>query len=336
MQIQLFKPALVAGFSFLVSLNATAQNYVDVEAERQAERRAREAQRASPPPQQPSVTPLAVESVSTGNTTPQQGTTYPQAGDAYQSNDSYGGIRPYSGSTRVITPVTTAPAAVSSTPSNMGDMVIMLQQLEEDVRRLNGIVEEQAAALRRLEAQSLERYVDLDRRLAGGVGAPPPSQAAPGSPSFGPQDPGSAGTGATVNNSGNQPAGQPAEQAAYRAAYDLVRNRQFDRAVTAFQAFLAEYPFGQYAPNAHYWLGELYLVISPPDPELARQSFKLLLDQYPDNAKVPDAMYKLGRVHFLKGNRDRAREYLDRVIANYSADNHPAAQLARDFIAENF
>jgi tol-pal system protein YbgF len=106
--------------------------------------------------------------------------------------------------------------------------------------------------------------------------------------------------------------------------------------VNSFRAFLEQYPFGRFAPNAHYWLGELYLVAEPPDPELARQSFKLLLDQYPEDPKVPDALYKLGRVHFIKGNRDRSREYLDRVIAQYGDENHPAAQLARDFIDENF
>jgi hypothetical protein len=51
--------------------------------------------------------------------------------------------------------------------------------------------------------------------------------------------------------------------------------------------------------------------VDPPDPESARQSFMLLLNQYPGNAKVPDALYKLGRVHFIKGNSDRAREFLN-------------------------
>ena len=117
-------------------------------------------------------------------------------------------------------------------------------------------------------------------------------------------------------------------------AYELVRERAFDDAVLAFTGFLADYPFGRYAPNAHYWLGELYLVLDPPDPELARQNFKLLLDQYPADPKVPDALYKLGRVQFIKGNRQRSREYLDEVIREYPS--HAAAQLARQFLLENF
>jgi hypothetical protein len=48
---------------------------------------------------------------------------------------------------------------------------LRVQQLEADVRRLNGLLEEATQALLQLlEAQSLERYVDLDRRLASGIG----------------------------------------------------------------------------------------------------------------------------------------------------------------------
>ena len=112
----------------------------------------------------------------------------------------------------------------------------------------------------------------------------------------------------------------------------MVRERQFEAAVDAFNTFLASYPFGRFAPNAHYWLGELYLVIEPVDPESARQNFQLLLDQYPNDRKVPDALYKLGRVQALKGNIDRSKEYLNQVIADYGAEQHPAAQLAKDFL----
>ena len=75
-------------------------------------------------------------------------------------------------------------------------------------------------------------------------------------------------------------------------------------------------------------------MIQPQDLESSRQAFTLLVTTYPDNPKVPDALYKLGKVHFLKGNRERAREYLDGVIQGYADTS--AARLARDFIAENY
>ena len=102
----------------------------------------------------------------------------------------------------------------------------------------------------------------------------------------------------------------------------------------AFQQFLRDYPDGKYAANAHYWLGELYLVVNPQNLEASRQSFTLLLTEYPDNAKVPDAMYKVGKVHYMKGSPDKSKEFLDRVIREHPDSS--AARLAREFQAENF
>ena len=298
------KPALFAGFLlWTVVLTTSAQDYVDVEAERRAEEAAQSGAVATP------LVPA---------------TQAPAA-------STYSGIRPYSGTTTVAQ----VPEDVTASPitgDDSGSMVLRVQQLETDVRRLNGQLEEALEALRLLEAQTLERYVDIDRRLAAGNGA--------GGETGSSAEAGSLG-GALSETNGSQETAQSAsvdaevgEEAAYRAAYDLVRLKQFDNAVVAFEGFLAEFPFGRYAPNAHYWMGELYLVITPPDPELARQNFNLLLDQYPADAKVPDALYKLGRVQFIKGNRQRSREYLDEVIREYPS--HAAAQLARQFLLENF
>ena len=284
------KPASFAGFLLLSAMPVVAQEYVDVEAERRAAAQA-------PLEEAPTVTPAT----------------------------SYTGIQPYSGSTIVAQPPTEAATPITGTDS--GSLMLRVQQLESDVRRLNGLLEEATQALRRLEAQSLERYVDLDRRLASAVAVELDETA--GSESML-----STNKASETSSAGRAVEVQEGEEAAYRSAYELVREREFDDAVAAFTAFLADFPFGRYAPNAHYWLGELYLVLDPPDPELARQNFKLLLDQYPADPKVPDALYKLGRVQFIKGNRQRSKEYLDEVIREYPS--HAAAQLARQFLLENF
>ena len=300
------KPASFAGFLLLGAVsNVTpvgAQNYVDVEAERRA------AATQAPVTQAP-VTPAPLE----------------EAAEVAPAT-SYTGIQPYSGSTTMAQPpVETATVPITGTDS--GSLMLRVQQLEADVRRLNGLLEEATQALRLLEAQSLERYVDLDRRLASGGSAASDEVAESTVVTPRPAPSENSVEGRAVD-------AQEGEEAAYRTAYDLVREREFNDAVAAFTAFLADFPFGRYAPNAHYWLGELYLVLDPPDPELARQNFKLLLDQYPADPKVPDTLYKLGRVQFIKGNRQRSKEYLDEVIRDYPS--HAAAQLARQFLLENF
>ena len=222
--------------------------------------------------------------------------------------------------------------------SELGNMFLQIQRLQEEVMRLNGKVEEQAYELSTLKEQSLQRYMDLDKRLGSG-GAPATS----GEPSAQTSNPAGVeginaagpllpeGPGATAP--GVEQAG---EADAYRSAYALVQGRQFEQAIPAFQQFLQRFPGGVYAANAHYWLGELYLVKEPPDLEASRQSFALLLSQYPDNSKAPDALYKLGKVQFLKGNREKAKEYLDLVIVQYEGTNNAVVKLARDFIAQNY
>ena len=249
-----------------------------------------------------------------------------QAARSYPAT-SYGANSAPAGTAVAPPPRTIAPAGGQN--QNLGQLFLQIQQLQQDVMRLNGLVEEQGYELRKLKEQSLERYVDLDKRLsaaAGGATVVAGSESAVDevSPVVTPTPAGNAG----------QAVEQPGEGEAYRAAYALVRGQQFDDAVQAFRQFLRDYPDGKYAPNAHYWLGELYLVIEPQDLESSRQAFTLLVTTYPDNPKVPDALYKLGKVHFLKGNRERAREYLDGVIQGYADTS--AAWLARDFIAENY
>jgi len=228
---------------------------------------------------------------------------------------------------------TAAPPA-SAGGSELGNMYLQMQQLQQEVMRLNGRVEELSNEVTTLRDQSLQRYMDLDKRIGG---------ASPAAPGAAPVAGGAAATGtATATNpppvtaSATPGVAQPGEAEAYQACYALVQGRKFDEAITAFKQFLQRYPDGQYAANAHYWLGELYLVLDPPDLEAARQSFALLLSQYPNNSKAPDALYKLGKVQFLKGNREKAREYLDLVITQYQGTDNAVVKLAQDFIDQNY
>ena len=307
-----------------LSFQAQAQDYVDVEAERGGRTTPAAPATATPGSTDPYASPAGTSAYPTqapGGTDPYS----VQPAQSYPAT-SYGMDNAPAG-TAVVAPATAAPAAPAGGQS-MGTIYIQMQQLQQEVMRLNGIVEEQANELRKLKSQSLERYVDLDKRLSAlGSGAAVNGNGS-GAPTVVPGSSASSGNGSGAE--------LPGEGDAYRSAYSLVRGQQFDQAVNAFRQFLGNYPDGKYAPNAHYWLGELYLVIDPPDLEASRQSFSLLLSQYPDNPKAPDAMYKLGKVQFLKGNREKSLEYLDQVIRDYGNTNSSAVKLARDFIAENF
>ena len=295
-----------------LSLEAQAQGYVDVEAERAS---GKQSVSSTQPTSNPQSTPT------------------PAVADPYRASPATAYPATSYGLNSTAAPATTLPAARAPVggqggDQDLGNLFYQLQQLQQEVMMLNGKVEEQAHELRNLKEQNLERYLDVDRRL-GELGGSAGVSAT--------------GTGGTGVSGGQSPGGGeasvaelPGEGEAYRAAYALVRNQQFDQAVNGFRQFLRDYPVGKYAPNAHYWLGELYLVISPADLESSRQAFMLLLDQYPDNSKIPDALYKLGKVHYMKGNRERAKEFFDRVIRDYGSGNSSAVNLARDFLRDNY
>ena len=109
-------------------------------------------------------------------------------------------------------------AAAPSRGASVGGLFNQVQQLQQEVMRLNGVVEELSYELRQLREQSLERYLDIDRRLAAGAAAGESTGAAAttAAPSAG----GSAGTSAGAAGAVQE---QPGEAEAYRAAYALVR-----------------------------------------------------------------------------------------------------------------
>jgi tol-pal system protein YbgF len=223
---------------------------------------------------------------------------------------------------------TPAPAAASS---SVGELFAQIQALQDELMKLRGIVEEQGEELRQLKQQRLDDYMSLDRRISGS-GAPAPAGAAPGTVIDASQTPTAPPAIPAVSAPRASPA--PGEEPAYQAAYELVRNRQFPEAITAFNDFVGQYPDGSLTGNAHYWLGELYLLDG--DNAAAKTNFETLLNRFGDNRKVPDAMFKLGRIYHQEGDSVRAKELLQKVANDYAGSDSSAPRLARDYLQQNF
>ena len=134
---------------------AQAQDYVDVEAERAGRSTSGSSAPATPAPTDPYARPGSSDPYSV-----QPAQSYPAT--------SYGVNSAPAGSAVLASPG--APAAGTSAAGganqNLGNLFLQVQQLQQEVMRLNGLVEEQANELRKLKDQSLERYVDLDKRLS--------------------------------------------------------------------------------------------------------------------------------------------------------------------------
>ncbi len=219
------------------------------------------------------------------------------------------------------------------------DLYNQVLQLQDEVMKLNGIVEEQAEQIRQIKQQRLDDYIGLDKRLSAlGGGAVPPVTSAP------PQGAGGASDGLTPDEQFSPVRADVApmapvatapvagEQPAYQAAFDLLRNKQYPEAEAAFKTFLEQYPNGALAGNAHFWLGEFYAVVNG-DNESARPHYESLVYQYPGSTKMPDALFKLGRIYMQEGDAVRGRELLQRVQDEYGSSD--SATKARDYLEQN-
>ncbi|MFZ6048637.1 tol-pal system protein YbgF [Pseudomonas sp. CR3202] len=239
------------------------------------------------------------------------------------NNAGYGGSYPPSGygTAGAAYAGTGAPAAPVSA---QGELFMQLQQMQEEITRLRGMVEEQQYEIQRLKQESLERYQDLDRRLSGGAAAGAP--ATQNSPAAGaPAANGAPAAPAQQAAASTEPGDPAKEKLYYDAAFDLIKAKDFDKASQAFNAFLRKYPNSQYAGNAQYWLGEVNL--AKGDLQGASEAFARVGQAYPQHPKVPDSLYKLADVEQRLGNSAKAKTILQQVIAQYPGSS--AAQLAQ-------
>ncbi|WP_150305496.1 tol-pal system protein YbgF [Pseudomonas saliphila] len=243
-----------------------------------------------------------------------------------------------SGGARPSQPATPAPATSGGRLSLEGQLMQQLDQLQQEVSMLRGLLEEQEHRLKQLEQNQLDQYEDLDRRLSsltGGTTAPLRNGTGNGSPDDplatvqppAEQAPRANAPAASPSNGGTQqaPADPEREKLLYEAAFDLVKARDFEKAAMAFNAFLRRYPDSSYAGNAQYWLGEVYLAES--DLESAGRAFAQVISNFAGHRKEADALYKLADVERRLGNADKARQLYQEVLSKHPSSS--AAQLAR-------
>lgn len=115
-----------------------------------------------------------------------------------------------------------------------------------------------------------------------------------------------------------------AEEKAYQHAYHLIQSKDYNGATLAFKSLIKTFPEGKYIPNAHYWLGEIYM--AKGDLQLAYEAFDSVFKQYPEHPKAADSLLKLGYVEYAKGQWKRSQALLLQVKNQFPGST--SAQLA--------
>ncbi len=187
-------------------------------------------------------------------------------------------------------------------PQAGGAAAAQVMSLEEEVRRLNGSIQELEHRLNDVAADAAARINDLEYRLTELEGGDTSLVA----------DPVPLGSRRST-----QPGGQAvavSERVALEDAEAELENDP-DAARSKLLKFLATYPDGPLTPRAEHMLGLAQFRLGALRE--AAQTFLTNVTAYPDGPKSPDSLTMLGKTLGELGRRDEACLTLAEVPARY-------------------
>lgn len=191
------------------------------------------------------------------------------------------------------------------------EMVTQVENLKAEVAKLRGEVEVANYNLQTTQKRQNDLYNDLDGRLSHLE---------------------SAGKEAAAQQNASQPASsQPAAADTqtspdYDKALNLLRARDFPKAIAALSLYIQQNPNAPQAVDALYWLGVAHTAQRQYDAAI--EIHRRFAEQYPDNPKAPDALRNVANCQRDLGQVDIAKATLKRLIKLYPSSS--AAQKARE------
>lgn len=231
--------------------------------------------------------------------------------------------------------VLASPAHAQSGPAQSAlDTEMRMSTMEDEMRQLNGRIEELTNSIAQLKEQLDRLSNDVDQRFSELQTAPPPAAAAEGTPLTHaasvpppPPAPGTLGTlteppAAERTTSAGAVSGPTSGSAQdqYNYAMGLLTQANYPAAEQAMRAFVQRFPKDPLAGNAQYWLGETFYVRK--DYASAATAFAQGYEKYSKGAKASDDLLKLGMsLANLNQKQDACRAYarLERDFPNESA-----------------
>jgi len=101
----------------------------------------------------------------------------------------------------------------------------------------------------------------------------------------------------------------------YKQALSLFEESRFAEALEIFSDIIISFPEGNFAPDAYFWSGELFL--AQEMYEDAKLSYQNVVDQFPNHQRSPDSLFKIAEIYRLQGQQDKAESTYNNVIENY-------------------
>lgn len=237
----------------------------------------------------------------------------------WQKQDGNASDRPGSAQGGVSAP---GPVTTGDIGGSRADTQSRLLQLEDQVRRLTGRLDEMSHRLQQTDQrlQQLQQNMDLRlSKLEGGSGVGAQASATPRSTSPRNSAPQNASPQSSSGVLGTMPAGNDASRGTatapvslpdgtpevqYEYALGLLKQGRYGEARGAFEEFLKVHPNDALSGNAQYWLGETYY--AQGQYKNAADAFLNGYTTYKANRKAPASLLKLGITMIVLGQKDAA------------------------------
>ena len=179
-----------------------------------------------------------------------------------------------------------------------------IEVLEEEIRDLRNILEENSILVdRSLELQQ-QRYLDLDARILE-------------ISKIYTEKPSSVDEGAQYLDT--------EEKELFKSALILFEESRFAEALEIFSQIIITFPNGAFTADAYFWSGELFL--AQEMYEDAKLSFKNVVDNFYQHSRAPDSLFKLGEIYRIEGDIERSLGFYDKV--NEDFPDSGASQLSK-------
>lgn len=113
---------------------------------------------------------------------------------------------------------------------------------------------------------------------------------------------------------------------AYNLAYNDYLKGNYRFAISAFNAFIKQYPKSILVPQAHYWKGESFY--NERSYWKAIRALKQVVQDYPESEKISKSLLKIGFAYFELDKPEKGKEFLKKIIDQFPLTNE--AFLAED------
>ena len=241
---------------------------------------------------------------------------------------------------------TPATFRVSQSSRQLGEINVRLDQLENQMRLMNGQVEglqfqvtQLQTLLERMQEDYEFRFQDLEGGGSGKTSAAPRTDSVTPSERL-PQEQTSLESSVnTLGTISTDASGQPLDlnfnpgttlndadaEAQYEAGYEAILRGDYQFAKDQFGQYVALYPNHRQAADGHHWLGEA--LMQNGEFEEAAEVFLTGYENYPNSTRAPDMVLKLGIVLAKQGERETAcRTYIE-VLRKFP--DQPSAFMSR-------